>query len=138
MKALPRHGKDVGGNSSGSRMALRVASKHEWWPGRAPGERVVHLGCVFQGRSWPEQILGRGSVAAGGFAFDQALRFLRRNAKVEDEAFAWKAVDAVLEMLDPFQESERFAGGRERLVSEVDPMYRSTRTIWPLFRRLQV
>src|SRR5260370_40561522 len=51
-----------------------------------------------------EQVFLGGSVTARRFAFDQPLCFSRRYAEVEDEIFTGKAVDAVLEMLDPGQE----------------------------------
>src|SRR6266436_7962373 len=74
-------------------------------PGHAARKRVVHFGGIFEvTKTGLKQIFLGGGVATRRFAFDQPLGFLRGHAKVEDQAFAGKAVDAVLEMLDPFQE----------------------------------
>jgi len=90
-------------------------------PGHAARERIIHFGGIFKVmKTGFEQIFLGARVAAGGFAFDQLLRRLRGHAKVKDEIFARKAVDAIFEVLDPFQECgaplRRNAGG---LVSEV-------------------
>src|SRR5713226_6330814 len=89
-------------------------------PGRAARKRVVHFGGILEvTKAGLEQIfLGRG-VGARRLALDQPLRFSRRHAKVEDETFAGKAVNAVLEMLDPFQKSGTLLrGDTSGLVSE--------------------
>jgi len=90
-------------------------------PRRASGKRVVHFGGVFEvTQAGFEQIFLRGGVTARRFTSDEALRFLRRDAKVEDEIFAGKAVDFVFEVLDPFQEFGalrwRDAGGLVRQI----------------------
>ena len=90
-------------------------------PGRATRKRVVHFGGVFEvAKTGFEEIFARGGVAAGGFAFDEPLGFLRGNAQVEDETFAGKAVNGVLEMLDPLEEFRALGGGdASGLMSEV-------------------
>jgi len=90
-------------------------------PRHSARKRIVHFGGVFEVmKTGFEQIFLGGGVAARRFAFNEPLRFLRGNPKVEDEAFAGKAVDAVLEMLDPLQKFGALGRGDARgLVSEV-------------------
>src|SRR5438445_8899348 len=57
-----------------------------------------------------EQIFLRGSVAAGRFARDEPLGFQGRHPQIKDEVLAGKSIDAVLEMLDPFQECRALSG----------------------------
>lgn len=64
-------------------------------------------------------LLGAG-IAARGFAGNQSLGVTRRDAQIEDQVFARKAVNVVFEMLDPGHEfGALFCGCARNLVCEV-------------------
>lgn len=85
------------------------------------GELIVHGSSIFEvAEAGFLDVFFFAGVRTRGLAADENLSLVRRNAKIENEGFAGKLVDAVFEMFDPGDESVALRGrNTSSLVSEI-------------------